>query len=603
MLSPKYLPTRLILPSERPSVEISDPSKPSRLRPLKVLAHLLRLSGLFFRLRLTRRFHGGRYAVEVRNLLESFGGIWIKVGQMLCLRNDLFSTEFCAELSGVRDAADGVPFETIRETLEQQLHRPLEHVFSEFTEVPFLATSCTQFHRVYLRREQCWVLVKIHKPCVSEFFRQDLALIRFLARLFKALSVLPNMDWDSLVRQIRDQMAKELDFRYEAASLKSLKKNLRPHGVYVPDVFKAYSGQRILVMEFIHAALMSDYIALKQSDPRRLDEWVRANNINPKKVARRLFHSVYRQIFENNYFHADMHPGNVILLRNSRLAIIDCRAIGILEKDLLTKYGLFLKALTGQKYSTAADIYMLLATRLPPVDTNPIKANLVRVWRVWETRACVKKLPYNAKSISYMFGRVNRVVIENKFTIQWTLNRLMKAWENLDQSLSDLSPEIIYHKELYRYFRGADRRIREANRGRALATTPASLAAIGRLREKFSEYTIFQQSILRSKAQMLQGQNTAASCLLAAFFGFFSMALLFLELFVLGATLFQCFDYPIDPAYGAQIGGLIRQLPAIDCKLLAGAAVLLPFLYFRIRKLKKRFEQVDIVVPDVHAAV
>ena len=110
------------------------------------------------------------------------------------------------------------------------------------------------------------------------------------------------------------------------------------------------------------------------------------DNINPKKVATKLFSSVYRQIFEDNLFHADMHPGNVVLLKNSQVAIIDCHSMASLERELLDKYRMCMHAIADQRYATAADIYLLLAVRLPSVDVSIVKADLIRVWRRWHTQ-------------------------------------------------------------------------------------------------------------------------------------------------------------------------------------------------------------------------
>ena len=319
----------------------------------------------------------------VERVLTTVWAAWIKAGQLLSLRGDLFPADVCRELASLRDSGDGIPFESVSQILEADLRLPLKSTFDHFEEHPFLATSVAQLHRAYLRAEKAWVVVKVQKPHVTKLFQQDMSLIRKIAWLLNVLSVYPNMRWGIFCKQLDDLMTKELDFRYEASSLRRLKKTLRKHGVYVPETFSQYSSRRVLVMEFIHGALLSDAIALKQHDPARLQSWLDENHIQPKRLARRLFESVYRQIFEDNLFHGDMRPDNVVLLRHNRLAILDCRSVGSLEGELLTKYRLFLHALAHQRYSHAADLYFLAATSLPAVEMSRVKTKLTRIWRVW----------------------------------------------------------------------------------------------------------------------------------------------------------------------------------------------------------------------------
>ncbi len=116
-------------------------------------------------------------------------------------------------------------------------------------------------------------------------------------------------------------MNEELDYQYEASSMRRMRKRLRRHGVYVPKVYPDYTKGRLLVSEFIHAVLMADYIRLAEADPVLVRSWEAANNVDPTRVAKRLIHSMWRQLFEENLYHGDLHPGNIVLLRDSRVAL------------------------------------------------------------------------------------------------------------------------------------------------------------------------------------------------------------------------------------------------------------------------------------------
>ncbi|MCP4404391.1 MAG: AarF/ABC1/UbiB kinase family protein, partial [bacterium] len=508
MLAQKYIPSRLISSAERQEIPVLPPVKPSWLRLVFLLFAVVRefFHGLWFMC--IQRGKLAEDARRARDFWQQAGAVWSKAGQLLSLRSDLLPADICRELASLQDVGAGVPFESIRHILEHELGLPLESVFEHFGERPFLATSVAQLHRAYLRPHKAWVVVKIQKPYVEQMFQQDMSLIRKLSWLLNALSVYPNMRWETLCKQLDDLMTKELDFRYEASSLRRLKKTLRKHGIYVPETFSQYSSRRILVMEFIHGALLTDVIALQQSEPARLHAWLEENHITPRRLARRLFESVYRQIFEENLFHGDMRPGNVVLLRHNRLAILDCRSVGSLEGELLTKYRLFLHALAHQRYSHAADVYFLAATSLPAVEMSRVKTKLTRIWRVWGMKIHIREFDYPDRSLGTMFDEMNALVFTYQFTIQWSLSKMARALANLDASLQYLDPAMNYPKYMRRYFAHADRRTAHTKFRQTLHKTPRSINASQTLSTQVSEYMLFQQNILRRQAQVLQGKTT-----------------------------------------------------------------------------------------------
>ena len=102
---------------------------------------------------------------------------------------------------------------------------------------------------------------------------------------------------------------------------------------------------------------MAEYLNALQADPRSIAAWCRENNVSPRRVARRLHLSMLRQILEDNLYHGDLHPGNIILLRDSNIALIDCGTIGFLELEYLQKFRLFMKSLVELDYDKAADLF------------------------------------------------------------------------------------------------------------------------------------------------------------------------------------------------------------------------------------------------------
>jgi len=603
MLTEKQLPSRLILPAERTPVSIASAHKPSTFRALGIVLHFPAFIVRLLMLKFSKKSDKTMYVQRLCRSLEHFGALWIKAVQVLSTRADLLPSQLSEALSTIKDSSSGASFEEVRWIIEEELGCGLEEIYEQFEERPFAATSLAQLHRAYLRHEKCWVAVKVHKPYVEQLVEQDRAIARWVVRVLHLLSIYPKLAWSDLRDQAEELILRELDFRYEEYSLRRLKRKLRRHKIYVPDTFRRYSSRRVLVMEFIHAALMSDFISLEKNDPERLQRWIRENNIKPKKVANKLFFSVYRQIFEENLFHADMHPGNVVLLKNSQVAIIDCRSMASLEKELLDKYRMCMRAIADQRYATAADIYLLLAVRLPTVDVSTVKADLIRVWRRWNTQAYIKELGYEEKSISYMFENLNGTVFEHHFEVQWALSKMSRALANLDASLNSLNPKLNSHLYLRRYFRKAHWRTTKTNLSEIPKYVPQSIGAIQGLPRKFSEFTLFQQTILRRQAQSIQGSITTASYVASAFFSLASFFWLLVGGLCASAFAYYCFSYPLEPIIGKQLTSVVLTLPKLDLTMWSGVLVLVSYMYWLSRSLKRRFMKVEALVPDANAAI
>lgn len=603
MIPRDLLPTVLIRAAERPPVARADPASVSAFRTWHVARHLAALLAAAAGLWARRRLDGAAAGRLVRAFLERMGTVWIKAGQILSLHSDLLPADFCLELSRLRDRGVAFPFDEARRIVEDELGGPLERYFEGFAETPFAATSIAQLHRARLRSKGVEVAVKIQQPGAAHAFNADFRLIRGLAAVLDRLAIPRHMQWSGLCRELHTMMTRELDFAYEASSLRRLRRTLRRHGVYVPTVFIRYSRTRVLVMEYIQAALMSDLIDLRQRDPMRLARWLQANNIEPRRVGRRLFDSVLRQVLEDNLFHGDLHPHNLVLLRNSRLAVIDCRSVGSLEVERLARHALYLRAIAESEFAMAADVQFLLSTRLPIVDLAEVKEELIRVWRTWEGRTHIRALPYDERSLTAMFEGVNQVVSRHRFAVQWSLSRLARTFANLDISLKHLHPTLNATRWLRRYFtRAAARGRRDRSRKMPRRATRAVVAA-ARLPRMFSESTVLQQGIVRRQAQVLEGSTTKAGELLAAVLRYTALLLLLAGAMLLGAFVDRQGLADIARVGGAQLAGVIRMLPPWSpwVWLAAAAAVLLARR--SASGLARRLAQKPVRVPEVPPSV
>ncbi len=458
MLKPKYIPTPLIPSEEKEVLDVYPITKPSAFRlfylSYKALGFALGLGWL--------KVRGGwdpvRAARYTRDYLEALGGAWLKLGQILAMRNDLFSQEFCNELSKLHERANAFPTAVAMKIVEDCLDQPVEAVFDVFSEHPVAAASFAQVHKARLRRNGVWVAVKIQKPHADLYFAYDMWWIRLWFSFFNSFDIKRQFHWGDMLRELTEVIEEELDYRFEADSIRQMRKTLRRHRVYVPRVFDDYSNRRVLVMEYIEGVSVSEFVQVRSTDPVRAEDWLRENNIVRRRVARLMLHSTFRQIFEDNIAHADLHPGNVMLLRNSRIALIDFGSVGTFDREFMALYSQYLMALTTGNFRAAADLMLRLLGTLPPIDLEEVRGKMIRSMRSWQRRTRMKRMPFHEKSLSNSSNEIGEITVNYKFETNWSLLKLARTYSTLDMTLGAVFPEINYPKMIRGYFKEARRR-------------------------------------------------------------------------------------------------------------------------------------------------
>jgi ubiquinone biosynthesis protein len=495
MRRPEWEPTPLGISSEQKRIEIDH-------APISIQSEVLVVAraffGLFFRmlwLRLRGQSSPARAGRELRAVFERLGGFWMKVGQLMSLRRDVLPAALCDELSQLQHRAIGFPGEVAMRIVERELGVPIHEVFSQFDPEPFAAASLSQVHAARLIKGDKDVVVKILRPGVRERFRRDMRALRLMARF---LNYLPNMRRvrmkDALV-ELEEIIKEETDYRFEISNMRELRRVTRGHRVYVPRVYRKLSTNDIIVMERISGVLMSDFIRMRDEQPQRVADWLKINNIKPKQVARRLLISFMRQLFESNLFHADLHPGNIILMRNSRVALIDLGSVGSLDREFLTLYRGLQRALAQADFGKAADLQLRLCKQLPSRGTRELRSDLIRTLRLWTAKTKIPHLPFHERSVNNGAAEISRVLYRYGAEQSWEFLKIARTLSTLDGSLAYLNKDLNYITVLQRYFGEA------AQRAVLNTLKPANLArSFGQVVATLDEYHLMLGPGLRSYA-------------------------------------------------------------------------------------------------------
>jgi ubiquinone biosynthesis protein len=542
----------------------------------------------FVLLRIRGKALGMEYGRRLRDALEQLEGLWIKFGQLLSLRSDVFSHDFCNELSRLQDQATGFPPHVARQILEAELGGPVELYFDQFNDAPVAAGSIGQVHLACLRGKKAWVAVKVQRPFIDRSIAQDLSLIRLIVRLIRKLWFVPDLRWDEMLWELDQIAAEETDYRFEASSTRRMRKNLRKHRVYVPKVFTPYCTKRVLTVEFLDGALMTDYIRLLESDPKQCAAWRTENNISPLALANGLYQSLWRQLLEDNLFHGDPHPGNIMLLRDSQVALIDFGTVGSMEKEYHQKYRLLIKAIADQDYAKSADLLFLLSGALPQRDLTEIKQALIRALRAWEKRVFTLGIPYKEKSLSRIANELIGIMFRHGCVADWSFVQITRAQETFDRSFVHLHPNPNYITLTREYFRQAERRAyRRALRVDALRHYVGMVIEALSIPGRAAENMTLQGWLIRRHLQVFQGVTSKIYRLLAIVVGRSGYALLFGMVLLVAVFLHQHYPGAVPAYITSQLGSLFRAFPRLDYAMWIILVVVTIVSYLTLRRLKR----------------
>lgn len=259
---------------------------------------------------------------RVRRAMEDLGPTFVKLGQVLATRMDLFSPEWIAEFEKLQDRAPSVPWHGIRAQLREDLGAEPEEVFSEFDPVPLAAASIAQVHRARLR-DGGEVVVKVRRPGIRSVVEADLRLMQRLANLLDAeFAEMSRFKLREVTRQFALSLRRELDLAAECRNAERVADNFHAHPeIVIPAVYWEWTGERLNVQEAIRGI------------PGREVEAAAQAGLDRKTLARHGVQAVMKMILEDGFFHADPHPGNTFYLPENRIAIIDFGMVGRLPAE------------------------------------------------------------------------------------------------------------------------------------------------------------------------------------------------------------------------------------------------------------------------------
>ena len=260
---------------------------------------------------------------KLRSTLERLGPTFIKLGQMLSVRPDLLPKSYIKELEKLQDGVAPFSWEVVKETVEKELKQNIPSVFSSFEKKPIASASISQVHRAVLRTGE-QVVVKVQRPHIVKTMLADIDIMRYFAKLLvKGFPKVRGYQPIRIVEEFEAWTRKELDFRLEAKNCVRFLHNFEGDPtVRIPRVYLEHSTEKILISEFIDGIELHNVRALKR------------NGVDFDKVMENGFNAILKQVFEFGLFHADPHPGNILVLKDNSVAFVDFGIVGHFDDKL-----------------------------------------------------------------------------------------------------------------------------------------------------------------------------------------------------------------------------------------------------------------------------
>jgi ubiquinone biosynthesis protein len=382
-------------------------------------------------------------ALSLRRALEEGGVTFTKLGQLLSTRRDLLPEEFISELAQLQDRAEPAPWDQVEDVLVQSLGMPTTQVFAELDPEPAAAASIAQVHKARLRRDGgpgAQVAVKVQRPGIRGTVEQDLdIMLRMAARLESHTRWARTYGVVTLAQGFAAAMREELDFRVEA-------RNMAAMAVTWPGQQRAVGGSVSVALPALYDQLSTEYVLviewLDGVSLRKAGPLIDDRGLDRAELTRALLRSMVYQLTESGVFHADPHPGNIMLLTDDRLALLDFGSVGRLDAQLRSGLQNLLLAIGRGDPAALRDALLELVSYSDELDEQQLERALGQFMAV--------HLAGGAPSAE-MFTDLFRLGSRFELAIPAEIGTVLRALATMEGTLTELQPEFDLVAEARRY--------------------------------------------------------------------------------------------------------------------------------------------------------
>ncbi len=358
--------------------------------------------------------------------LEALGPTFIKLGQLLSTRTDLLPGPYLDALARLQDRVEPFSFNEVEEIVSTELGVRISKAFSEFDSTPVAAASLGQVHHARLRDGRP-VAVKVQRPGIRQIILEDLDAFEQIATLIdRHTEVGRRYAFRDMLEEFRKALLRELDYRREAMNLVTFANNLREYDrLVVPRPVDDYTTSRVLTMDYVRGTKITDLSPLARID------------LNGRALAEDLFRAYLDQILVDGFFHADPHPGNLLITEDGRLALLDLGMVARIDPRMQEQLLKLLLAVTEGKGYDAAQILLQIGTRMrEEVDENRFRR------QVADLVGTIQDVSGENIEVGKVVIGLSRISAENGVRPAPELTMMGRALLQLDEAANALEPSV-----------------------------------------------------------------------------------------------------------------------------------------------------------------
>ena len=362
-------------------------------------------------------------ATKIRCVIEELGPTYIKFGQLLSTRKDLFDQDIIDELSKLRDSVEPFDTDIAKAIFKNETGLDIDDIFKEFNDIPIGSASIGQVYEGKLKNNED-VIVKIQRPNIEETIKSDIEILRSIASALKDLYKDIDIDLKQVIEEFNTQLMRELDYNFEAMNAIKFKKMFEDSKeVYIPSIYSEYSTEKVLIMEKI--------IGIKLSDISKIRElgW------STKNIAEIGVRSLFKQVFEYGFFHGDPHPGNIFVVSSNCISYIDFGMVGIVDSKTLNFLNHMAIAISKKNIDRVIHLLIDMNILNSDIDTSSFRQDLLYLMHYYYD------VPIEKLSIANILNDMFRFLRKYKVCIPSQLSMLAKTIITLEGTARNLDPD------------------------------------------------------------------------------------------------------------------------------------------------------------------
>lgn len=404
---------------------------------------------LLFRKAVGKNVDAEAVGISLRQALQELGITYVKLGQFMAMRFDILPSEICRQLAQLFDDVPPLPEDVIRGVLAAEFSKPVEQVFEEFEWTCIAAASVAQVHKAVLPGGEI-VAVKVQRPGIERVFAADIRNFRRAARVGDRLALLGPQSLVEALDEFERFTRREMDFTSEARTAERLRRNAGPFED-APRVHKDLTTTRVLTMEFVEGLTLSNIIHMIEGGrEEELSEL--APNLDLEQAVQNFARACMRQLFVTGFFHADPHPGNIIMREDGTVVFIDFGIFGHLTAERRETFATYIENVALGNINLAYRHFVKLLQPTTRTDFQQLRRDVEGIMRRWHEASRNVGSPLAERHLGTYFGEFITAIRRNSVRMSLETLLFWRALLALDSTALRFAGQFDLLRELRDFF-------------------------------------------------------------------------------------------------------------------------------------------------------